>query len=140
MNEEINPIKQVIIIRKDLKMRRGKEIAQGSHASMKFLAHKIRAVQDNKVQSMAGEHFPVFLTEAEEYWLLNRFAKICLKVNSEEELLKLHQKALDAGLTSCLVTDSGKTEFNGVPTNTCIAIGPDEVEKIDAITGNLKLY
>ena len=30
-------MKQVIIIRKDLKMRRGKEIAQGSHASMAFL-------------------------------------------------------------------------------------------------------
>lgn len=138
--EEINTIKQVIVIRKDLKMRRGKEIAQGSHASMKFLAERIRSVKDAKVQSMVGEHYPVFLTEAEEYWLMNRFAKICVKVNSEQELLELHQKALDAGLVSCLVTDSGKTEFNGVPTNTCIAIGPDTVEKIDAITGNLKLY
>ena len=42
-------------MRKDLKMRRGKEIAQGGHASMKFLAEKIRAVKDNRVRSMAGE-------------------------------------------------------------------------------------
>ena len=35
-------IKQVILIRKDLKMRRGKEIAQGSHASMEFLVSRIR--------------------------------------------------------------------------------------------------
>jgi PTH2 family peptidyl-tRNA hydrolase len=137
---ENSQTKQVIIIRKDLKMRRGKEIAQGAHASMKFLAHKIREVKDVKVRSMAGEHFPVFLTPAEEHWLLNKFAKITLKVNSEEELLELHQKALDTGLTSCLVTDSGKTEFNGIPTNTCIAIGPDDIEKINAITGDLKLY
>lgn len=137
---EINRIKQVIVMRKDLKMRRGKEIAQGAHASMKFLAHKVQNVWDHKVQSMAGEHFPLFLTDVEEDWLLNRFAKICLRVESEEELLDIHKKALEAGLTSCLVTDSGKTEFGGVPTNTCIAIGPDRAERIDAITGELKLY
>ncbi len=133
-------IKQVIVIRKDLKMRRGKEIAQGGHASMKFLAQKIRDVQNNRVTSMAGEHFPIFLSAPEEAWLLGKFAKICVRVDTEEELLAIHQKALDAGLVSCLVTDSGKTEFDGVPTNTCIAIGPDEAEKIDVITGNLKLY
>ena len=127
-------------MRKDLKMKRGKEIAQGSHASVKFLAHKIRNVQDDRVVSMAGEHFPVFLTQAEENWLLGAFTKICLRVNSEEELLEIHQKALDAGLTSCLVTDNGKTVFKGVHTHTCIGIGPDEAEKIDAITGGLKLY
>ena len=127
-------------MRKDLKMRPGKAIAQGAHAAMKFLALKIREVQDDRVVSMAGEHFPVFLNQTEENWILSKFTKICLRVNSEEELLKLHQKALDAGLTSSLVTDSGLTVFNGVPTNTCIAIGPDEAEKIDAITGKLKLY
>ena len=136
----MSEIKQVIVMRKDLKMRRGKEIAQGGHASMKFLAEKIRAVKDNRVRSMAGEHFPIFLSDVEEAWLLNRFTKICVKVMSEEELLDIHQKAKDAGLISTLVQDAGKTEFKGVPTYTCLAIGPDRAEHIDPITGHLPLY
>lgn len=135
-----NTIKQVIVMRKDLKMRRGKEIAQGGHAAMKFLALKIREVQNNRVRSMAGEHFPIFLSKAEETWLLNKFTKICVRVNSEQELLEIHQKAEAAGLVSSLVQDAGKTEFNGVPTYTCLAIGPDSADKIDKITGHLALY
>ena len=60
-------------------------------------------------------------------------------MNSEEELMELQDKALDAGLEVHLITDSGKTEFHGEPTNTCLAIGPDKAEKIDEITGQLQL-
>lgn len=115
-------VKQYIIMRKDLKMRRGKEIAQGSHASMLFL------LRSNK------------RSKAEQYWLDNRITKVCLQVNSEEELLEIHQKAIDAGLVSHIVRDAGLTEFDGVPTYTCLAIGPEEVEKVNPITGHLKLY
>ena len=90
-------------MRRDLKkkgMDTGKAVTQGGHAAMKFLAHKIRDVQDMRVVSMAGEHFPVFLSAAEEAWILGKFTKICLRVNSEKELLEIHQKALDAGLTT----------------------------------------
>ena len=59
--------------------------------------------------------------------------------DSEEELMGIHDKALDAGLEVHLITDSGKTEFHGEATDTCLAIGPDEAEKIDEITGNLEL-
>ena len=45
-----------------------------------------------------------------------------------------------AGLTVSLITDAGATEFGGVPTNTCLAIGPHQAEKIDKITSHLKLY
>lgn len=62
-----------------------------------------------------------------------------LPVNSEEELLAIRDKAIEAGLEVHLVTDSGKTEFHGEPTNTCLAIGPDLVEKIDPVTGDLEL-
>ena len=34
--------KQVIVMRRDLGMRRGKEIAQGAHASMIWLSRRIR--------------------------------------------------------------------------------------------------
>jgi len=122
----MNDVKQVIVIRKDLKMRRGKEIAQGSHASISFLT---RAAQTNRK-----------LSPAENYWVNSNFKKVCLCVDSEDELLELHKTAQKIGLESHLVTDSGLTEFNGVPTNTCIAIGPDYAEIIDQVTGKLKLY
>ena len=118
-------IKQVIVIRRDLKMRRGKEIAQGAHASMSFLSRK----------AMKGES----LSKVEEEWMKSSYRKICVKVNSENELFQVHKKALEAGLVSNVILDSGKTEFNS-PTYTCCAIGPDYDEEIDEITGNLELY
>ncbi len=97
-------MKQVIVIRKDLKMRRGKEIAQGAHASIAFLTNKFR---DNEF---------VVLHWKEKEWIFGIFKKICVTVNSEEELLEIHKKAEEAGLISSLIQDSGKTEFDGVPT------------------------
>jgi PTH2 family peptidyl-tRNA hydrolase len=124
-------IKQVIVIRKDLKMRRGKEIAQGAHASMAWLSRRMRVADGTGT---------VALTETEAGWLTGRFAKVCLQVESEAELLDVHARAVAAGLESQLITDAGTTEFHGVPTNTCVGIGPDLAEKIDAVTGSLKLY
>jgi PTH2 family peptidyl-tRNA hydrolase len=54
-------------------------------------------------------------------------------------LLKLHQRALDAGLITALIQDAGLTEFAGVPTYTALAIGPDEDAKIDQLTDDLPL-
>jgi PTH2 family peptidyl-tRNA hydrolase len=115
-------MKQVIIMRKDLKMRRGKEIAQGSHASMSFII---------KGQGMGSD-----VNE----WLEGGQTKICLQIHSEKELLELDEKALEMGLRSNYITDAGRTEFNGVPTITCLAIGPNKDEEINKITGHLKLY
>ena len=128
-------IKQVILIRKDLKMRRGKEIAQGSHASMQFLVTQI--VNQKFTDST---QIPVSLSEVELAWLNKGMAKVCLRVNSKEELLQYHEKAKTAGLKSYLIQDSGRTEFAGQPTYTACAIGPAEVDSIDAITGDLVPY
>jgi len=117
-------IKQVIIIRKDLKMRRGKEISQGSHSAMAFLL-------ENEGKSFDAET---------KLWLQEGQTKITLQVNSEEELEELYKKAKKMELRSHLITDAGRTEFNGVPTKTCLAIGPNRASDIDEITGNLKLY
>jgi peptidyl-tRNA hydrolase, PTH2 family len=129
MNGETR-IKQVIVMRHDLKMRRGKQIAQGAHASMSFLC---RRLQEAGSVSLDG------LTDAQRAWLTGAFAKVCCRVDSEEELMQIHDKALEAGLHVHLITDSGRTEFHGQPTRTCLAIGPDEADKIDAITGHLQL-
>ena len=127
-------IKQVILIRKDLKMRRGKEIAQGSHASMAFLTDRLRQ------QPGPGNIALLELSDAEQDWISLGMGKVCLQVNSEEELLAHHQKALEQGLNSHLIKDSGRTEFGGIPTLTACAIGPDEAARIDRVTGDLKLY
>lgn len=119
-------IKQVIVIRKDLKMRRGKEIAQASHASSAFLS--LRALTEEKI------------TKIQKEWLKGDHTKICLCVNSEEELFRIHEEAIDLGIESHLVRDLGKTEFKGQITPTCCAIGPDYAHKIDKITKDLKCY
>jgi PTH2 family peptidyl-tRNA hydrolase len=118
--------KQVIVMRRDLGMRRGKEIAQGAHASMIWLATRIR-------QRRYG------FSEAERQWLAGAFTKVCVRVDSEEELLSIVRAAEEAGVTVHLVVDAGRTEFHGVPTPTCCAVGPDFSARIDPITGHLKL-
>lgn len=131
-------IKQVILIRRDLRMRRGKEIAQGSHASMAFLTHQIR--QHLVPGQPAGFGHSVQLSDEQRAWIEAGTAKVCLQVPSEEALLELHREALELGLTSHLIRDSGRTEFDGVPTLTACAIGPHEAGRIDAVTSELKLY
>jgi len=122
-------IKQVIVIRKDLKMRRGKEIAHGAHASMAFLSRAVKS------------HHPIYnLTNVQKEWLVGSFTKICVVVNSEKELDSIFNKCKEGGLEVSLITDDGLTEFNGVKTKTCLAIGPDYSSKIDPITKDLKLY
>jgi len=120
-------VKQVIIIRKDLKMRRGKEIAQGAHASMAFLSQLF----------LAGE---LNVSEPVKLWLDGSYRKVVCQIDSEEEIVSLHERAKAAGLLSHLITDSGFTEFGRVATITALAIGPDFDDKIDEITSNLKLY
>ena len=129
MNGETR-IKQVIVMRHDLKMRRGKQIAQGAHASMSFICRRL-----HETGSVSFDDF----TDAQRAWLKGSFAKVCCRVNSEEELMELHDKALETGLEVHLITDSGRTEFHGQPTRTCLAVGPDEAEMIDEVTGHLEL-
>ena len=77
---------------------------------------------------------------AERTWLETSFRKVTVKVGSEEELMSVYRQALEAGLLVHLVTDRGLTEFGGVPTRTCLAIGPDYDDLIDPVTGDLELY
>jgi PTH2 family peptidyl-tRNA hydrolase len=119
-------IKQVIVMRKDLKMRRGKEIAQGSHASNHILMEV----------GFLGKNPSKELIE----WLNTGTTKVCVRVDSEQELMDIFNAAKNADLDVHLVTDAGRTEFNGVPTKTCLAIGPDDADEIDKITGHLALY
>jgi PTH2 family peptidyl-tRNA hydrolase len=128
--------KQVIILRKDLNMRKGKMVAQGAHASVAAITqHAFKA--DGKDESVDFLCIP--LTPDIKYWLNDHFTKITAGVDSEEELVKLYEQAKEAGIRCSMIVDSGHTEFKLIPTKTAVAIGPDEVSKIDKITGHLKL-
>ena len=122
--------KQTIVLRKDLNMRKGKMVAQGAHASLCAILQLGRRE--------AGS-FVIPLDSRLEPWLFGAFKKICVSVNSEAELLSLHEAAERAGLIAALIQDAGLTEFGGVPTYTALAVGPDREDRVDAITGMLSL-
>jgi PTH2 family peptidyl-tRNA hydrolase len=124
--------KQVIVMRKDLGMRKGKMIAQGAHASLKVLL-------DAGAIDAAGGRFTLALDPALAAWLGGRFTKICVSVDSEAELDAVVDRARSAGVPCALVVDAGTTEFHGVPTRTCCAVGPAWSDAVDAITGGLPL-
>lgn len=143
-----NTVKQVIVMRTDTDppMRKGKMIAQGCHASIAFLTRRIEACRDGCRFSEDFYDYGDFdvckgldLTPAMKDWMFNgRFAKICLRTDSLEEFNEIERKAREAGLEVHVVTDSGLTEFKE-PTVTCLAIGPDYAERVDPVTGHLKL-
>ena len=127
--------KQVIVLRKDLNMRKGKMVAQGAHASMK-------AILDEGYIQRDEHGLPLLIIPMQlaiDNWLSDKFTKVCVSVNSEEELLDVYNKATEAGLVCSLIQDAGLTEFGGVPTYTAVAVGPGDAEDIDKITGQLKL-
>ena len=111
-------LKQVIVCRTDLKMSKGKLAAQVGHASVEAV---LKSHRDD-------------LTA----WHDKGMKKSVLKVTSRQQLYYYKRKAEDAGLVVGLIIDAGHTELKtGTPT--CLGIGPDKEEKIDEVTGKLKL-
>lgn len=123
-------MKQIIVIRRDLGMRRGKEIAQGAHAAMAFLTKAIDRY-GNLTRS---------LTRKELKWINGPFTKVVLQVPDWESLISVFDKAQLNGIEVHMIIDNGVTEFNGSPTATALAIGPDEDDVLDPLFGGLKLY
>ena len=133
--EEREP-KQVIIMRKDLNMRKGKCVAQGSHASMSvFFQMMERSVEDKVVWYTMHTDRNGWI----DRWKQGRFTKIVVSVDSDAALLAAYEMAKGMGIPCSLITDAGLTEFKGVPTNTCVAIGPWDPAEIDKITGSMPL-
>ena len=120
----------VIVVRRDLNMRKGKIAAQVAHAAMKFLVDGYDPHSSTMTTS---------LTPPQVAWLTGAFAKVVVYVESEQELLDLIEKGKRAAIDVRTITDAGRTEFHGVPTLTCAAFGPADVSKLDHVTGHLKL-
>jgi PTH2 family peptidyl-tRNA hydrolase len=139
--EKDTKVKQVIVMRKDLKMRRGKEIAQGSHASMKAIMDLMsKEVIDGINENLAVWILQMKTDDPSYLWLNNIFTKVVVYCSSEKELMGIYNNAKNRGIVCSLIQDAGRTEFNGVPTFTCCAIGPGWTEEINLVTGHLPLY
>lgn len=137
--------KQVIVMRKDLQMTKGKMIAQGSHASLGIIlqmmevANIINEEEDIPEVGAYALNLKVEEDSAIDNWFKEGFKKVCVYVNSEDELLDIYKKAEEKGLPVLMIEDAGVTMFKGIPTKTCLAIGPAWEEDINEITGHLKL-
>ncbi|RMD58180.1 peptidyl-tRNA hydrolase [Candidatus Woesearchaeota archaeon] len=111
-------LKQVILVRQDLKLSKGKLAVQVAHASVGA------ALKSDK--------------DVVRKWRAEGMKKSVLKVPDQSSLFDFKQRAQSAGLVSDLVSDAGRTHLEP-GTITCLAIGPDDEDKIDQITGGLKL-
>jgi len=112
-------LKQVILVRSDLKLSPGKLAVQVAHASV------LCTLKSDKI----------LIND----WLSKGSKKVVLKVKSEAELHKFKNEADQMGLKSYLVTDAGRTEI-APGTETCLAIGPSQEDKIDKLTKDLSMY
>jgi peptidyl-tRNA hydrolase, PTH2 family len=124
-------IRQVIVVRRDCNMRKGKIASQVAHASMQFLLDNNLSEDHNKLI--------VDLTKDEAAWIEGIFTKIVVSCDSESELEQLILKAQVQNVPVYPIIDCGFTEFHGIPTLTVAAFGPAEKEELDQITGHLKL-
>ena len=136
--------KQMIVVRKDLNMRKGKIAAQSAHASLNAVLSAL--IKENRLSDIDYANGHIYLKPSKKQttplseWFENGTAKICVYVNSEKELLEIDKKAKEAGIISSLICDAGYTEFHGQPTYTALALEPALPEIVDKITGNLPLY
>ncbi|ABM80619.1 peptidyl-tRNA hydrolase Pth2 [Hyperthermus butylicus] len=117
--------KQVIVVRADLKMSRGKLAAQAAHAAVEA------------VLEILDSGHPEWRRWLEE-WRRQGQKKVVVKVDSEAELLRVYQEALRLGLPTSLIADAGRTELPP-GTRTAVAVGPAPSPIVDRVTGKLKL-
>ena len=146
VDESEDKAKMVIVMRKDLKVPKGKYCSQASHAAVGAVIQAIfgeRLKPEDFVNGDFGGYgidvTPV-VNEATRDWLAGEFTKITVAVDSLEALEEVEKKATEANLNVCKITDNGHTCFEGVPTVTCLAIGPCYSSQVDPITKDLKLF
>lgn len=124
--------KQVILLRRDLRLRRAEAAALAAKASMAFV------VEGDDNGSLGNVQLTLSGIEAE--WILGSATRIVLGVASEDALRKLLLKAEINGITTYeIIGSSSGKEDEGVQL-IAAALGPDESEKLDLVTGNLKLF
>lgn len=136
--------KMMIVMRRDLKMRKGKIAAQAGHACIEAVLMALRKEDRMNDLELTSDGM-VLKTEGREPtplsdWFSYGCAKVCVYVDSEEALCEIAEKAREKGILASVITDAGMTEFHGVPTKTCLALEPLPTEIADGLTGALPLY
>ena len=107
--------KQVILVRDDLKLPKGKMSVQVAHASLDS------ALKSDK--------------KLIEKWKKQGGKKVVLKVADEKELFKHMSMLENEGIKIALIKDAGHTVVEP-GTVTCLGVGPDLEEKIDYVLSN----
>ena len=136
--------KMMIVMRRDLKMRKGKIAAQAGHACIDAILMALS--KEGRLNDFETTNDGIALRDTDKPttplsdWFKYGCAKICVYVDSEEELIDIAEKAKEKGIIAAVITDAGMTEFHGVPTKTCLALEPLPAEVADELTGNLPLY
>ncbi|MEM5879580.1 MAG: peptidyl-tRNA hydrolase Pth2 [Candidatus Aenigmatarchaeota archaeon] len=110
--------KQVILVRTDLKMGKGKVATQVAHAAIGAL----KLVNEETIKK----------------WERGGSKKVVLKVKNEKELKEIWKKVKKERIPCFLVKDAGLTQVESGAI-TALGIGPVEEKRIDKITGELKL-
>lgn len=113
-------MKQVIVVRTDLEMGKGKIAAQVGHACVLGAEH------------VRKSHLDWF----NEWW--DGQEKVVVKVSGLKDLQEIKKQAIELNLPWSEVTDAGNTQI-APGTTTCISIGPAPENLIDRVTGHLKL-
>jgi PTH2 family peptidyl-tRNA hydrolase len=116
-------------------------MAQAAHSSLKLFLDRCKkgSIYDDKEGVLDVYSFYYKKDTAWDLWLNGLFTKIVVSCKDEEELDKLYQQAKNKNLPCTMIIDAGLTEFKGIPTKTCIAIGPAFSNEIDEITKHLEL-
>ena len=113
-------MKQVIVIRTDLDMGKGKIAAQVGHACVLGAEHVRKSNPDWFKEWWSGQE------------------KIVVKVTSLKELEEIKEHAFSLNVPCSEVTDAGHTQIEP-GTTTCLSLGPAPEDLVDKISGNLKL-
>ena len=131
--------KQIIVVRKDLKMRKGKMCAQVSHAAMMPIA-PVNGVWGAIARLCRKFGIHVAPVDGDvRNWMDGPWVKIVVSCDSEEQLKEIIETAKKRGLRHHICIDAGKTEFGGNPTLTCASFGPAKHSDFDGITDGLPL-
>ncbi|MEB3862016.1 MAG: peptidyl-tRNA hydrolase Pth2 [Desulfurococcales archaeon] len=119
-------VKQTIVLRRDLGMGRGKAAAQAAHASCEAVFRILDSREPRWMEWLRA-------------WRAGGQVKVVLRVDSEDELVRVYGEAQALGLPASLVSDAGRTQLPP-GTKTAVAVGPGPEELVDRVTGRLKLY
>lgn len=136
--------KMMIVMRRDLKMRKGKIAAQAGHACVDAVLQALK--REDRLNDLEMSSDGMILKDIDKQssplceWFKSGCTKVCVYVDSEEDLLKIAEKAEVRGIIAAVITDWGLTEFHGEHTKTCLALEPLSAEVADELTGNLPLY